>query len=462
MTYSLHTLSATELLAGYKTKAFSPVEVMQDLLERVSTVNPALNALVFINEEDARKSAAQSEARWLRGEPMGKLDGVPVTIKDSIAVNGMPMLRGNKANAGNPPSQYDSPPAMRVREAGGIMFAKTTMPDFGLLVSGVSSAYGITRNPWNTALNPGGSTAGGAAAAASMCGPLAVGSDIGGSVRFPAAMCGLVGLKPTQGRIPHLPPSPVRSAGPLARTAEDAGLLLDVLSGYDGRDYDALPPTDEVFSGLSAKAMKGVRILLVLEGDTGHLPEPAVAAAVRKAAKTFEAAGAIVDEAPSVVGGDFMEIVSIPLLLRGLAEFLKLSDSALEKTPSYFVESFTKAKALGADKIALALDSIEAVKTRVLNQMVGYDFLISPISGMSGFPAEATRPSVSESTPIYTPVWNQTGNPATSICCGFDSSNEMPIGLQIVGHRFNDLGVLQLSRAYEDIRGFEMNWPTPV
>ena len=458
----LFELSATDLIQGFAARTFSPVEVAQSVLERVETVNPHINALVFLSPDEVLAAAQDSEVRWLKNEPMGALDGVPVTVKDSIAVKGKPMLRGNKAYEGSPPSAYDAPPTARVREAGAIILAKTTMPDFGLLASGVSSAYGITRNPWNTDYNPGGSSSGGAAATAAMCGPVTIGSDIGGSVRFPAAMCGLVGLKPTQGRIPHLPPSPLRSAGPLTRTADDCGRMLSVLSGYDARDFGALPPSTDDYLNLVSRPLKGTRVALILQDDNGGQPDANVAASVRKAARALSDAGVIVEELPSVVGENFMDVAMIPLMLRGLAEFLKLDEVSRLKAPQAFQETFTKALDTGADRIALALDELESIKARVLDQMRGFDFLISPTSGLSGFPAKERTPKSPSSNALYTPVWNQTGNPALSVCCGFDEDNAMPIGLQIVGHRFDDLGVLQFAKAYEDIRGFDMAWPTPA
>ena len=228
------------------------------------------------------------------------------------------------------------------------------------------------------------------------------------------------------------------------------------------RDYGCLPPTQEIFSSAEPLALKGLKILLVMEGDTGEPPEPGVESCVRNAAKALQDAGAIVEEKPDVIGKDFLEVAGIPLMLRGLAEFLKLDEDQRARAPENFRKSFGRAEALSAGKIALALDEIEARKARVLGQMAGYDFLISPISGMSAFPAEATQPTSKSSNPMYTPVWNQTGNPALSICCGFDPDNNMPVGLQMVGHRFDDFRLLQLAMAYETVRDVKMNWPSPA
>ena len=241
-TADLCSMDATDLLQGYATRRFSPVEVLEAVLARTEELNPRYNAFFHLMAEDALALAAQSEKRWFAGLPTGTLDGVPVSIKDSIAAEGTPMWRGAKAYKDGPPSAYDSPPAARLKEAGALLFGKTTMPDFGMFGAGVSTAHGITRNPWNTAFNTGGSSSGGGAALAARLGPLAVGSDIGGSLRLPAALCGLATLKPTQGRVPHLPPSPLRTAGPMARTVRDVALMLTVLSRPDLRDYGGLAP----------------------------------------------------------------------------------------------------------------------------------------------------------------------------------------------------------------------------
>lgn len=460
MTKEAFGLTAGEMLRAYADRTLSPVAVMEAVLDRVEQVNPGINALVFIDGEAALAEARASEARWAQGAPKGLLDGVPITIKDSIAETSRPMLRGMKANLGAKPSGYDAPPTARVKEAGAIVFAKTTMPDFGLLASGVSSAYGVTRNPWNLAFNPGGSSSGASASIAARCGPLAVGSDIGGSVRIPAGLCGLVGLKPTQGRIPHLPPSPVRSAGPITRTVEDNALLLTALAQPDRRDYGSLPPDPTRFHERLERDLKGVRIGLVLQGDSGQPPEPAVAAAVERAAGKFAAAGAIVDTLPSVVGADFMEIVGILFLIRGYNEFRRLPEAAKTFVPAHFSAWFDKIGGYSAIDVGASMDRLEATKARVLGQMADYDYLLTPVSAFSGFAAEALQAGEpGEGNTLYTPVWNQTGNPAISVNCGFDPVNGLPIGLQIVGHHYDDLGVLQMAAAYERLRDFETVWP---
>jgi len=218
---SLHDLSATDLIAGFRAKQFSPTEVMDDLLVHVAVWEPHIRALYLFDPDAARKAAKASTERWQKDEAAGCLDGVPVTIKDNITTKGQPKPLG-AASEPLVPQPVDAPPAARLREAGAIIFSKTTMPDYGMLSSGLSSFHPLTRNPWDLSKNPGGSSSGAGAAAAAGYGPLHLGTDIGGSVRLPSCWCGLVGLKPSLGRVPIDPPYVGRVAGPLAREVGDA------------------------------------------------------------------------------------------------------------------------------------------------------------------------------------------------------------------------------------------------
>ncbi len=224
---ALHDLSAAELLAGYANRSLSPVEVARDVLEHIARWEPHLHATWLLRPEAALAQARESEARWLRGAPCGLLDGVPVTLKDNIATEGDPTPLGTAA-VELVPAAADAPPAARMREAGAVIVAKTTMPDYGMLSSGLSSFHALARNPWDLSKGPGGSSAGAGAAAAAGYGPLHVGTDIGGSIRLPASWCGIFGLKPSLGRVPIDPPYTGRAAGPMTRTvarrgADDAG-----------------------------------------------------------------------------------------------------------------------------------------------------------------------------------------------------------------------------------------------
>src|SRR5271165_5177584 len=236
-------LSARELISAYRSRALSPVEAMASVIERVAAFEPHIAATYLYAPERALNEARASEARWLKSEPVGPLDGVPVTLKDNIATRGDPKPIGAAASDMTPETA-DAPPAARLREAGAIIFSKTTMPDYGMLSSGLSSFHPLARNPWELGRNPGGSSAGAGAAAAALYGPLHLGTDIGGSIRLPAGWCGVVGLKPSLGRVPIDPFYVGRVAGPMTRSVQDAALMMSVLSLPDSRDGMSLPPND--------------------------------------------------------------------------------------------------------------------------------------------------------------------------------------------------------------------------
>src|SRR6476469_5472476 len=233
-------MTAVDLLAAYKSKKLSPVDVVDAVVNRIEAWEPKLKALYAPDFEGARKAARDAEKRWQAGKPQGALDGVPITIKENIATKGVPVPLGTAATTMTP-AAADAPAAARVREAGAIILAKTTMPDYGMLSSGRSSFHPLTRNPWNLAWNPGGSSAGAGAAAAAGYGPLHLGTDIGGSVRLPAGWCGLVGLKPSFGRVPIDPTYVGRVAGPMTRTVDDCALMMSVIAKPDRRDGMSLP-----------------------------------------------------------------------------------------------------------------------------------------------------------------------------------------------------------------------------
>src|SRR6185312_13939450 len=255
---SLHDLSATDLIAGYKAKQFSPSEVLEDVITHVAAWEPHIKALYLYDPDGARKVAKASTDRWQNGEPLGALDGVPVTIKDNIATKDQPVPLG-AASVPLVPAPKDAPPAARLRESGALIFSKTTMPDYGMLSSGLSSFHPLTRNPWDLSRNPGGSSAGAGAAGAAGYGPLHLGTDIGGSVRLPAGWCGIVALKPSLGRVPVDPPYVGRVVGPMTRIVDDAALMMSVIAKTDRRDGMSLPPDNINWKALD-KPLRKLRI----------------------------------------------------------------------------------------------------------------------------------------------------------------------------------------------------------
>ena len=236
-----HELSAVQLGRAYAAHELSPLEVARAVIAHVERWEDALHATWDFDAGEALAMAQAAQVRWQQGRALGPLDGVPVTIKENIATRGVAMPLGTAASVLTP-APADAPPTARLREAGAVFIARTTMPDYGMLSSGLSSFHALTRNPWDLHKNPGGSSAGAGAAAAAGYGPLHLGTDIGGSIRLPAAWCGVVGFKPSAGRVPIVPPYMGRVAGPLTRTVEDAALAMAVLSQPDGRDATSLPP----------------------------------------------------------------------------------------------------------------------------------------------------------------------------------------------------------------------------
>src|ERR1700753_1540650 len=270
----LHDLGAVDLLAGYRSKQFSPSEVLDDVLTQIEKAEPHIKALYAFDPDGARAAAKASTERWQSGTPSAALDGVPVTIKENIATKGVPVPLGAASNK-LVPSPVDAPPAARLREAGAVIFSKTTMPDYGMLSSGLSSFHPLTRNPWNLAKNPGGSSSGAGAGGAAGYGPLHLGTDIGGSVRLPACWCGLVALKPSLGRIPIDPPYVGRVAGPMTRNVDDAALMMSVLSKPARRAVMSVPATN-IHWKTHDKPLRKVRVGLMLDLGVGQALEQPV------------------------------------------------------------------------------------------------------------------------------------------------------------------------------------------
>jgi amidase/aspartyl-tRNA(Asn)/glutamyl-tRNA(Gln) amidotransferase subunit A len=455
-------LTATDLLQAYASRRISPVDVMQAVLARVQIANPAINALFHLVPEAALEQARASERRWAAGTPSGLLDGIPVSVKDSVAVAGMPYWRGCRGNMRRPFSTQDAPPAARLKDAGAIIFGKTTMPDFGMFGAGVSTAHGISRNPWNLAFNTGGSTSGGAAAVAAGLGPLTVGTDIGGSVRLPASLCGLSSIKPTQGRIPHLPPSTMRSAGPLARTVTDAALLLTVLAGADPRDYGAVMPEAIAYHEKLSGNVVGLKLGLVRE--SGFVAaEPAVAAAIAAAAACLAAAGAEIVLMPPLTEFDYGAAFNRIFAVRSRIELDSMAPQTRDGVHPDVLQICAAADGISGVELGQAYDVLEQLKARLTAMSATVDFLLAPTTPVVNFPAEAIAPDPDRMIDYvgFTAPFNQTGQPAAVTCCGFDTRG-LPIGLQIIGRRYDDIGVLNVAFAYEQRRGFEISWPQPA
>jgi len=461
---ALYDLSARELLSAYRQRSLSPVEVTRAVVEQIERREPQLNATYLFRPEAALEQARASEARWQRGEPQGLLDGVPATIKENIATKGDPMPMGTAATTLSPLSS-DAPVAARLREAGSVITTKTTMPDYGMLSSGLSSFHPLTRNPWHTDRNPGGSSSGAGAAAAAGYGPLHVGTDIGGSVRLPACWCGIFGLKPSLGRIPIDPPYTGRVAGPMTRTVEDAALLMRVLSQPDARDSMNLPPQDIAWDDLPADPghVRGLRLGLLLDAGCGLPTEPAVREAVENAARLFEQAGAtIVPMRPFLTA----------TMLQGMDHYWRMrSWSDISKLPAAqrdlilpFIRAWAES-AQGMDGLTLFEASQQSYLTRVatVRACSTVDYVLSPVSPVASFaadwPSPTNDPQLALEHITFTVPYNMSEQPAASVNCAYTAEG-LPIGLQIAGQRFDDLGVLRMARVFEMLRAPQRPWPT--
>src|SRR5438445_10174595 len=294
--------SAVALLELYRRKELSPVEATRLILERLDALQPKINAFCVVDRDGALAAAQASERRWISGEAVGRLDGVPVTIKDLVLMRGFPTLRGSRLVDRDQDWSEDAPATARLREAGAVILGKTTTPEFGWKALGDSPLTGITRNPWDLARTPGGSSAGAAAACAAGIGPLHLGSDGAGSIRIPCAFSGIFGFKPSFGRVPAYPLSAMgllAHIGPMARTVADAALMLNVLSAFDHRDPYALPPEDRDYLDGLEDGVRGWRV--AYSPTLGYARvDPEITAAVAEAVRHFEALGAIVEEVDAI------------------------------------------------------------------------------------------------------------------------------------------------------------------
>ncbi|MDB5945977.1 MAG: gatA [Ramlibacter sp.] len=463
--HALHELSAGALTDAYRRREISPVEVTQSVLGHIERWESHLHALYLLRPELALKQARASEARWQKGRPLGPLDGVPVTVKDNIATQGDPMPLGTAATE-LVPAAADAPPAARLKESGAVIIAKTTMPDYGMLSSGLSSFHKLARNPWDRSKTPGGSSAGAGAAAAAGYGPLHLGTDIGGSLRLPAGWCGIFTLKPSLGRVPIDPPYTGRAAGPMTRSVADAALLMQVLSRPDSRDSMNLPDQEIAWQQFDqgVDRLKGLRIGLLLEAGCGLAVEPEVRAAVEQAARLFERAGAVIAPMKPFMTQAMLDGMDHFWRMRSHLDMKGLPAARKARVLPYIQQWADSAAGMSGEEVFRAASQFHATRVATVSALRAFDYVISPTSPMAAPPAEWASPTNDPLRPLehigFTVPFNMSEQPASSINCGY-TARGLPIGLQIAGQRFDDLGVLQVSRAFELIRDAQRPWPQP-
>jgi aspartyl-tRNA(Asn)/glutamyl-tRNA(Gln) amidotransferase subunit A len=456
-------LSAAALSTAYASGELSPVQVTRALLERIEAWEPRLNAMYRVQRDAALEQARAAEARWRAGRPLSALDGVPLTIKENIHTRGDPAPIGTRANEDAPPQPADAPSAARVREAGCVILGKTTMPDFGMLSSGLSSLHGITRNPWRLDRNPSGSSSGAGAAAVAGYAPLHLGTDIGGSVRLPATHCGIFGLKPSLGRVPVYPPYLGRVAGPMTRGVADAALLMSVIALPDARDFMSLPFQDCGFAALPPLEPKGLRIGFLPDMGVGLTVQPEVRSTAEAVATALAGAGCHVESIRSFLTEEMLDGMCRFFEARSYHDLMNLPAGKREKVLPFIAEwcSWRAARFSGRD-VMQAYAMVMAMREAAVAASQPYDFILSPTSPILAYEAALPAPGndAHDALPhiAFTVPYNMSEQPAASVNWSY-SADGLPIGVQVIGKRFDDAGVLRLSRLLETLRPKQRPWP---
>lgn len=458
-------MSAAELAEAIRARRVSPVEVTEAVLARIERLNPRLNAYCTVTAGAALEAARAAEQALARGSAPGPLHGVPVSIKDTILTAGVRTTRGSKLYADYVPAE-DAPVVERLKAAGAIILGKTNTPEFGWKGVTDNALFGPTRNPWNLERTPGGSSGGAAAAVAAGLGPLAIGTDGGGSIRIPAAFTGIVGLKPSFGLVPAYPPSPAESlshVGPMARTVRDTALLLDVLAGPDERDRTSLPPLGVRFEEALAGDLRGLRV--AWSRDLGYaVVEPEVAALAEQAARRFIELGCVVEEAQPGFPDPY-DAWSV-LFYAGIGAMLE------DQPPGWrdvvdpeLVRTVDAARPLAAFDYARAGFVRAALWDRLRRFFERYDLLLTPALAVTAFPVGLNAPEQIAGQPAtglrwspFTYPFNMTGQPAISVPCGWTAEG-LPAGLHIIGRRFADALVLRAAAAFEALQPWAARWP---
>ncbi|WP_200379081.1 amidase [Rubrivivax gelatinosus] len=461
MNTPLHALTAAELGPLYRSGELSPVEVVRAVIAQVERLEPRLHATWAFAPEAALAAAAASEARHRRGAPLSALDGVPVMPKENIGTRGLPKPLGCAAVDCVPEPEH-SPPAARLDEAGCVFVARTTMPDYGMLSSGLSSLHAAARNPWNPERTPGGSSAGAGAAAAAGYGPLHLGTDIGGSIRLPAGWCGVVGFKPSLGRIPIDPPYAGRCAGPMTRCVADAALMMAVLARPDWRDASSLPPQDIAWDRLDDIELRGLRLALLLDAGWGLPLDPEHAAVVCAAARVFEAAGCIVEPLAPFTTPAMAAGIDRFWRMRSWLDLQALAPERRERVLPFIRDWAAPAAGYGAADVFHGHAQMAALRDAAVAACRRFDFVLSPVAPVPAFPALYASPTNDPASAMahigFTLPFNMSEQPAISVPAGM-TADGLPIGLQIAGARHDDLGVLRLARAWERLRPPLPPWP---
>ncbi len=445
-------LSAEALLEGYRRGTLTPVDALQAVTERIARLNPRVNAFAVMNPH-ALAAAGQSAARWRAGRPIGLLDGVPCTVKDLLDLAGFPTRRGSRLTSPDPVAD-DAPAVMALKNAGAVIVGKTTTTEYGWKTPGDCPLHGITRNPWNLARTTGGSSSGAGAAAAAGFGPLHIGTDAGGSVRLPAAWCGLVGLKPTFGRIPQWPLGAfanVAAAGPLTRTVADCALMLSVLARFDRRDPYCLPDDGRDWRDGLSDGVDGLRVAVMRRpGFDAPVDRDGIAAVERAAAVLAQAGAHVSDDAP-----DLPDIRAIFGRVWGVA-LARLVANVPPGDRAKLDPGLLEVAAAEGDMRATDFLAAEALRLQAAHAMAAfharYDLVLTPTVVGPAPLAEAplTNPVQAlwaEWAP-WTFLYNLSRQPAITVPLGLDGQG-MPRSVQLAGPLYRDELVLRAAWVIE-------------
>jgi aspartyl-tRNA(Asn)/glutamyl-tRNA(Gln) amidotransferase subunit A len=456
--------TASRLLAGYREGTLSPVEAIRAALARIDAEDGELNAYCLVDPEGALAAAEASGRRWAAGNPRGLLDGVPVSIKDMLLTRGWPTRKGSTCVPADGPWEVDAPATARLREQNAVLLGKTTLPELAWKGVGDSPLTGITRNPWDPRLTPGGSSGGSAAAVAAGMGVASVGTDGGGSVRIPAAFCGLVGFKPTFGRISAYPTSPfgtLSHTGPLAWSVDDVALMLDVLSVPDARDPGALPAAERPLRESSRREVRGLRA--AFSPDLGYVSvDPEVAGLVETAVTALGEAGLHVTRTDPGFS-DPREAFDV-LWCTGAANVVNgFADAAAANLDPGLAQVWRAGNTYSAQDYLAATAVKNALGTTMGLFHESYDVLLTPTVPIPAFEAGHDVPPGSgmRSWPDWTPCtypFNMTQQPAATVPAGL-TSDGLPVGLQVIGPRYSDGLVLAVCRLLESVRPWAVARP---
>jgi Asp-tRNA(Asn)/Glu-tRNA(Gln) amidotransferase A subunit family amidase len=459
-------LSAAELAMRIRSKAVSPVEVTDAVLARIDRLNPRLNAFCLVAPDLARAAAREAEIAVMRGEPLGPLHGVPVSIKDVLFTRGLVTTGGSRLFEDHTPAE-DAIPVARLRAAGAVILGKTNTSELGHKAITDNPLFGPTRNPWSLGHTPGGSSGGAAAAVATGQGPIGLGTDGGGSVRVPAACCDLYGFKPSFGRVPNYPAFPgwehFSHTGPITRTVGDAALVLDVIAGGDDRDPESLPTPADALASACHESVRGLHI--AWSPDLGYARvDPEVVRICEDAAAQFELLGCHVEVVnPAWLNPDeaFGTMVAAQFYA-AWADRLPDGESLMDPT---FVKFVRRGGAITARQYLEAHAWMRTFWLEVLAFLARFDLLLTPTLAVPPFALHGPPPREIDGERVsvlgwmpFTYPFNMTGQPAASVPAGFTSSG-LPVGLQIVGRRNADRTVLAASAAYERARSWAARRP---